>query len=166
MRIAILAAAAALVFPVVVAAPVQAAERPAKAVCSIAANAKTYACLEVNARRVPAGKTATFTGTLSAPAFTALKRWTKGENVVCLTRYKRSPEADGSWPRTVLDGVCTEVRRDGSFTIEAEFGQKGTFVYGLEMGPCLASANLCGNGDPGLIGVVNKGKKVLTLRTT
>lgn len=165
MRIAI-AAAAALVLPVIVAAPVSAAERPAKAVCSISGGGSTYACMEVNARRVPAGATATFTGTLSAPAATALKRWTKGENIVCLTRYKPAPEADGSWPWTVLDGVCTEVRRDGSFTIEAEFGRTGRWVYGLEMGPCQANANLCGNGDPGLIGVANKGKKVLTLRTT
>ena len=163
-----------LVLPVVtalagialVAGPAQAATdvTPAKSACSEGVGTAKYACMKVDARKVPSGDTATFTGTLSATALANLKDWTKADNIVCLTRYQAKPEADGSWPSTTLEGVCTTVRKDGSFTIEAEFGRKGTYYYGLEMGPCRASADLCGNGDPGLLGVA--GPRVVALTTT
>ena len=127
-----------------------------------------YACLAVDARRVPSGETATFTGTLSRRAMRNLRAWTKGDNVVCLVRYNTAPEADGSWPGQVLEGACTTVRRDRGFTIEAELGRKGRYFYGVEMGPCRASTpgiGLCGSGDPGLIGVA-PGARVVALRTT
>lgn len=122
--------------------------------------------MKVNKATVPSGNTAVFTGTLSKQASSALAKWTKGDNIVCLTRYKTTPEADGSWPWTVLDAACTTVRKDGNFTIRAEFGRKGTFYYGLEMGPCRGDADLCGAGDPGLVGVINIDNKALALRTS
>jgi hypothetical protein len=143
-----------------------AAPKPAKHVCSVSGDAK-YACMGVADMTVPSGDTATFTGDLSATALKNLHDWTAGDDIVCLTRYKTTPEADGSWPWKTLEGACTTVRKDGGFTINAEFGRKGTYFYGLEMGPCRGSAGLCGNGDGGLIGVgSNRKDKVLSLTTT
>lgn len=139
---------------------------PSTEVCSSGPSADPYACMKVARKSVPSGDTAVFTGTLSKKALANLKAWTKDDNIVCLTRFKTAPEVDGSWPGTTLDSACTTVRKDGGFTIEAEFGRKGRHFYGLEMGPCLADAGLCGNGDPGLIGVLNKGNASLVLRTT
>jgi hypothetical protein len=123
--------------------------------------------MEVDSRKVPSGDPVTFTGKLSPSAFKNLKTWTKGDNIVCLTRYKPRPEADGTWPWTTMEGACTTVRNNGSFTINAELGRKGLFYYGVEMGPCRGSADLCENGDRGLLGV-NDGDddRVVALRTT
>lgn len=147
--------------------PVQAAPaaKPSRQACTV--DPPKYACLRVDARRVPSGETATFTGTLSARAMRNLRQWTKGDNVVCLVRYKLTPEVDG-WPGEVLEGACTTVRRDRSFTIAAELGRKGRYFYGVQMGPCRASApgtGLCGSGDGGLLSV-SPGARAVALRTT
>lgn len=158
----------ALVLPFVVPSTAQAAEAPvpSTAVCA-QGTSKDYACMEVNAKKVASGNTATFTGTLSAAAQKNLKSWTNGDNIACLSRYPTKPAADGSRVRADLDAACTTVRKDGGFTINAEFGRKGTYNYGLEMGPCRSkNQGECGNGDPGLIGLFNKGKKGLQLKTT
>jgi hypothetical protein len=161
-------ASVALVLPFAVPSMAQAADPPipSTSVCSIGTS-KDYACMEVNAKKVPSGDTATFTGTLSTKAQKNLKSWTNGDNIVCLSRYPTKPAADGSRLRTDLDAACTTVRKDGGFTINAEFGRKGTYYYGLEMGPCRSkSQGECGNGDPGLIGLANNDNKVLQLKTT
>lgn len=139
---------------------------PSNSVCSEGNNNSNYACMEVSKQKVPSGETVTFTGDLSTLASKYLKQWTKGDNVVCLTRYKTKPEADGSWPWQYLEAACTTVRKNGEFTINAEFGRKGSYYYGLEMGPCRGSKALCGDGDPGLIGVYGKGDKALLVKTT
>ncbi len=162
-------ASVALVVPFAVPSTAQAVTlpKPSQSVCSLEAAEKKYACMEVNAKAVPTGDTATFTGSIvSAKARKSLKSWTNGDNIVCLTRYKTKPEADGSWPWQVLDGACTTVRKDGGFTINAEFGRKGTYYYGLEMGPCRSTdKDECGNSDGGLIGVGEVGK-ALQLKST
>ena len=139
---------------------------PSQSVCSEATGNVSYACMEVAKQKVPSGDTVNFTGTLSGAAFKALKKWTKGDNIACLTRYKTKPEADGSWPWQTLEGACTTVRKNGQFTINAEFGRKGTYFYGLEMGPCRGSKALCGNGDPMLVGIYGKGDKALQVTTS
>lgn len=140
--------------------------KPSKSVCAQDTANKNYACMQVNAKKVPSGDTATFTGNLSTKAKKSLKSWTKGDNIVCLTRYPTKPEADG-WPSQTLDAACTTVRKNGEFTINAELGRKGKYYYGLEMGPCRSTAAECGNSDPGLIGVgSNKANKALRLKTT
>lgn len=140
--------------------------KPSTSVCTGDAGTE-YACMKINAAKVPSGETATFTGSLGAQALKYLKSWTRGDNIVCLTRYKTTPEADGSWPWETLDAACTTVRKNGEFTINAEFGRKGTFYYGLEFGPCRSKkAGECGSGDPYLIGVYNEGDKALKLTTT
>ncbi len=160
-------ASVALVVPFMVPSTAQAADlpKPSQSVCSLDGN-KEYACMEVNAKKVPTGDPATFTGSLTAKARKSLASWTNGDNIVCLTRYNTKPEADGSWPWQVLDGACTSVRKDGGFTINAEFGRKGTYYYGLEMGPCRSTdKDECGNSDGGLIGVGEVGK-ALQLKST
>jgi len=139
---------------------------PASSVCSFDTGDRTYACMQVQDQRVPSGDTVTFTGSLSVTAQKNLKKWTKGDNIVCLTRYKTKPEADGSWPWQTLEGACTTMRKNGQFTINAEFGRKGSFYYGLEMGPCRGSKGLCGNGDQGLIGLYDENDKALLVKTT
>ncbi len=159
----------ALLSPFVIPAAAQAAEmpKPSNSVCSEGTSNKDYACMAVNDNKVPSGDPAIFTGSLSTKAQKALASWTNGDNIVCLTRYKTTPAADGSWPRQVLDSACTTVRKNGGFTIEAEFGQKGTYYYGLEMGPCRSqNKGECGNADPGLVGLYNKGDKALQLKTS
>ncbi len=161
-------ASMALVLPFVIPVTAQAAEKPkpSNSVCSENKPNKDYACMEVNANKVPSGDPATFTGSLSTKARKALASWTDGENNVCLTRYKTTPETDG-WPSQVLESACTTVRKNGGFTIVAEFGRKGRYYYGLEMGPCLSkNTGECGNADPGLIGLYNKGNKALQLKTS
>jgi hypothetical protein len=161
-------ASVALVLPLVVPSMAHAAEPliSSTSVCSIGTS-KDYACMEVNPKKVPSGDTATFTGTLSTKAQKNLKSWTNGDHIACLTRYPTHLAADGSTVTTTLDAACTTVRKDGGFTINAEFGRKGTFNYGLEMGPCRSkSPGRCGSGDPGLIGLGNNGNKVLQLKTT
>jgi hypothetical protein len=65
-----------------------------------------------------------------------------------------------------MDGACTAVRKDRGFSITVQLNKKGTFAYGLEMGPCQGSKGLCGNGDPGLVGVgSNKRNKYLVVAT-
>ena len=151
-------AAAALVAPVAYAAP----PTPSKEACSN--GAAQYACLEADRRKAPVGETVVFTGTLSAEAMKNLRSWTKGANVVCLDRYAPAANADGGWPGTAMEGACTVVRKNGGFTIEAEFGRIGTYYYGASMGPCRSTAAECGNADPGLVGV--GGPTVVSVRTT
>jgi len=124
--------------------------------------------MAVNATKIPSGDTAVFTGSIvSAQARKALASWTAGDNIVCLTRYKTKPEADGSWPWQTLDAACTTVRKNGGFTINAEFGRKGTYYYGLEMGPCRSKdKDECGNSDSMLVGLYGKGDKVIALKTS
>lgn len=167
MRIRVLTLSLTLAFAAsaLVAVPAQAATpKPSSRACSVDFEGANYACMEVADRTVPSGDTVTFTGQLSPSAMANLKAWTKGDNIVCLDRFKTKPEADGSWPWETLEGVCTTVRKNGGFTLEAEFGRKGTYYYGLEFGPCRASASLCGDGDPGLLGV--GGPRVVAVRTT
>ena len=114
--------------------------KPSKSVCAQGFN-KDYACMKVNAKKVPSGETATFTGNLSTNAQKQLKSWTKGDNIVCLTRYRTKPKTYG--PAQILDEAGTTVRKNGEFTINAELGRKGTYYYGLEMGPCRAKAGEC-----------------------
>ncbi|GDX31849.1 hypothetical protein LBMAG15_07830 [Actinomycetes bacterium] len=125
---------------------------------------KTYACLFVAKSPVPAGQTATFTGTLSTKAISALTDWTTGANTVCLDRYPAKANNDSSMPRTPLTKACSPVKKNGTFTIKADLSVKGTYYYGLSMGPCTGSAALCGNGDPELVGV--EGPAVVQLKTT
>jgi hypothetical protein len=125
---------------------------PATSACSADYNAVKYACLSVNRSSAPAGQSVTFTGSLSKVALKNLGTWTKKNNIVCLTQAPAKPEPDG-WPTTVLEGACTQVNKAGKFTITAEFGKLGLHFYGVEMGPCQGDAGLCGNGDPGLIGL-------------
>jgi hypothetical protein len=161
-------ASLALVVPFVIPLTAQAAEKPkpSNSVCSESTANKDYACMEVNANKVPSGDPATFTGTLSTKARKALASWTNGDNIVCLARYKTTPETDG-WPSQSLDSACTTVRNNGGFTIVAEFGRKGTYYYGLEMGPCRSKDTAeCGSSDPGLIGLYNKNGKALALKTS
>ncbi len=132
---------------------------PATSVCS----QDNYACLSVNQAKVPAGQTVIFKGSLNKAAMKNLSAWTLGDNIVCLTRYNAKPLADG-WPSTTLDGACAQVNKAGKFTINAELGSKGLHYFGVEMGPCQGDAGLCGNGDPGLVGV--GGKTAVALTTT
>lgn len=132
---------------------------PATSVCS----QDNYACLSVNQTKVPAGQTVIFKGSLSKVAMKNLAAWTLKDNIVCLTRFNAKPLADG-WPSTTLDGACAPVNKAGKFTINAELGTKGLHYFGVEMGPCQGDAGLCGNGDPGLVGV--GGKTAVALTTT
>ncbi len=163
-------ASAALLVPFVVPAVAPATDppKPRKSVCAQDARDKDYACIKVNAKKVPSSETATFTGNLSKSARKNLESWTKGENIVCLSRYATKPATDGGWPSQVLEAACTTIRKNGEFTISAELGRKGTYYYGLEMGPCRAKNIVeCGEGDPGMIGVgSNDGNKALRLKTT
>jgi hypothetical protein len=152
---------------VVLGPPAQAAPaaKPSRQACT--PDPPKYACLRVDARRVPSGETATFTGTLSKRAMRNLRQWTKGDNIVCLVRYQLAPDANG-WPGEVLEGACTTVRQDRGFTIAAELGRKGRYFYGVQMGPCRASApgtGLCGSGDGGLLSPA-PGARAVALRTT
>lgn len=113
----------------------------------------TYACLKVATPSDPAGTVVTFSGSLSPSARKNLQDWTKGANDVCLTRYKTTADKDGSWPWQSLDQACTTVRQDGRFTIKVALGARGPYFFGLEMGTCEGSAALCGEGDPGLVGL-------------
>jgi hypothetical protein len=151
-------AAAALMAPVAYAAPFT----PSNEACSN--GAAQYACLEADRRKAPVGATVVFTGTLSKEAMRGLRSWTKGANVVCLDRYAPAANADGGWPGSAMEGACTVVRKNGGFTIEAEFGRIGTFYYGVSMGPCRSTADECGNSDPGLVGV--GGPTHVSVRTT
>ncbi len=125
---------------------------------------KTYACLSVAESPVPAGQPATFTGTLSSKAMSNLAEWTTGGNTVCLDRYPAKANNNSSMPRTPLTKACSPVKKNGTFTINADLSVKGTYYYGLSMGPCTGSAGLCGNGDAGLVGV--QGPDVVQLKTT
>ena len=168
MRKIIGLATAVLLVPFVVPAVAPAADplKPSKSVCSQDGRDKDYACVKVNAKKVPSGETATFTGNLSKSARKNLESWTRGENIVCLTRYRTKPETYG-WPLQIFDEACTAVRKNGEFTINAELGRDGTFYYGLAMGLCRAKPGECGEGDPGLIGVgSNDANKALQLKTT
>lgn len=134
---------------------------PATTVCS-----GDYACMSVNRTQAPAGATVTFTGKLSTEARKALDSWTRGTNIVCLDRYKTTTEKDGSWPWTPMEGACSPVRKNGQFTIQAEFGRVGTFIYGVEFGPCRSNADECGAADSGLVGGIGDGDKALVVTTT
>jgi hypothetical protein len=158
--------ALSIVTAALVAGPASAAPKPVKMLCDKDPTGAVYACLGTADTSVPSGETVTFTGTLSKAAMKNLNSWTRGDNIVCLDRFKTTPEADGSWPWQMMEGACTTVRKDGGFTIRAEFGRKGTFYYGVEMGPCRAGADECGNADPGLVIGNGAGTKVLRVKTT
>lgn len=130
------------------------------------ADPNNYACLRASARREVAGEAITFTGTLSRQAQRNLTSWTRGENTICLTRYDSKPRRNGSWPWQTLDAACTTLNPNGTFGMTVFLGVQGQHFYGVEMGPCRASADECGNGDPGLIGVgSNKKNRVVAVRT-
>lgn len=38
-------------------------------------------------------------------------------------------------PTSTIEGACAKVRKDGSFTIQAEFGRVSTFSDGVSVGP-------------------------------
>ena len=120
-----------------------------------------YACLSVDQSRVAAGSPATFNGILSKRAAQNLRNWTLGANDICLTRYATTPSAEG-WPSKTLNQACTTVKRDRRFTLTATLDKRGTYFYGIEMGPCTGSAGLCGNGDGFLVGVGGNRKVTLT----
>lgn len=139
----------------------------AQTACSKTVDNTTYACISVKSDKVPSGDTVKFTGTLSPAAMKNLQNWTAGDNIVCLDRFKPAAESDGSWPWQTLEGACTTVKKNGKWTINAEFGRKGTFYYGLEMGPCRADKSTCGDGDPILVGVnVDKDKRTVKVTTS
>ena len=168
MRKIIGLATAVLLVPFVVPAVAPAADplKPSKSVWSQDGRDKGYACVKVNTKIVPSSETATFTGNLSKRARKNLESWTRGENIVCLTRFRTKPETYG-WPLQIFDEPCTAVRKNREFTINAELGRDGTFYYGLAMGLCRAKPGECGEGDPGLIGVgSNDANKALQLKTT
>ena len=138
--------------------------KPRKSACT--ADPDDYACLRTSDRREVAGEPVTFRGSLSKEARRQLNNWTKGENTICLTRYNPKPLKDGSWPWETLDNVCTTLNTDGTFGMVANLGVQGLHYYGVEMGPCRADEDLCGGGDPGLIGVGNtKKNRVVAVRT-
>ena len=161
MRLPVITAAVA-VLAMTLAPSAGADVRPAKKVCAKG----DYACMQVSTRQAAVDETVTFTGTLSPRAQRNVASWTDGEMDVCLTRYRSTPNRDGSWPAKTLDQACTTVKRDGSFTLVAQLGERGTYFYGLVAGECRASRAECGNADPGLIGVgSNKRDRALALTT-
>ena len=129
------------------------------------AEPRNYACLKASDRREVAGEPVTFTGTLSREARRQLRNWTEGENTICLTRYEPKPLKDGSWPWETLDKVCTTLNTDGTFGMLANLGVQGLHYYGVEMGQCRADEDVCGNADPGLVGVANRNDRVVAVRT-
>jgi hypothetical protein len=138
--------------------------KPRKSAC--AAEPNNYACLRVSDRREVAGEAVTFRGSLSKEAQRNLASWTRGENTICLTRYEESPRKNGSWPRQTLDQACTTLNPNGTFGMTVFLGVQGLHFYGVEMGPCRADEDECGNSDPGLIGVGgNKKDRVVAVRT-
>ena len=138
--------------------------KPRKSACT--ADPSNYACLKVSDRREVSGEAVTFTGTLSKQAQKNLASWTRGENTICLTRYERAPMKDGSWPWQTLDQACTTMNPNGTFGMTVFLGVQGLHYYGVEMGPCRADEDECGNSDPGLIGVGgNKKDRVVAVRT-
>jgi hypothetical protein len=161
MRKLVIAAAVGML-TVALAPSASADVKPAGKVCA----KDDYACMQVSPRQAGVNETVIFTGKLSPRAQRNVRSWTAGEMNVCLTRYRTKPNRDGSWPSTTLDQACTTVNRDGSFTLNAQLGERGTFFYGLEAGTCRASRAECGNADPGLIGVgSNKRDRALALTT-
>ncbi len=161
MRVPVITAAVA-VLALALAPAANADVRPAKKVCAKG----DYACLQVSTRQAAVDETVTFTGKLSPRAQRNVASWTDGEMDVCLTRYRNKPNRDGSWPWQTLNQACTTVKRDGTFTLVAQLGERGTFFYGLEAGECRASRAECGNSDPGLVGVgSNKRDRALSLTT-
>ena len=137
--------------------------KPRKSACT--ADPADYACLKTSARREVAGEPVSFSGTLSSTAMKNLASWTAGENTVCLTRYEPKPASNGSWGSQTLDQACTTVNKNGTFGLTVELGKQGLHFYGVEMGPCKASEDECGNADPGLLGVSNKKNRVVAVRT-
>ncbi|MDE0975168.1 MAG: hypothetical protein OSA11_08790 [Candidatus Nanopelagicales bacterium] len=137
MRKIIGLASAVLLVPFVVPAVALAADppKPSKSVCSQDGRDKDYACMKVKAKKVPSSETVTFAGNLSKRARKNLESWTRGENIVCHSRYATKPATDGGWPSQVLEAACTTIRNNSEFTIIAELGRKGKYYYGLKMGP-------------------------------
>jgi hypothetical protein len=138
--------------------------KPRKSACT--ADPNNYACLKVSDRREVSGEAVTFTGSLSKQAQKNLTSWTRGENTICLTRYAPAPMKNGSWPWQTLDQACTTLNPNGTFGMTVFLGVQGLHFYGVEMGPCQADEDECGNADPGLIGVGgNKNNRVVAVRT-
>lgn len=138
--------------------------KPRKSACT--ADPSDYACLRVSDRREVSGEAVTFTGTLSRQAQKNLASWTRGENTICLIRYDPAPRKDGSWPWQTLDQACTTLNPNGSFGMTVFLGVQGLHFYGVEMGPCRADEDECGNADGSLIGAGgNKKNRVVAVRT-
>lgn len=160
--------ACAVVLSVIgIATPAGAAEspKPRKSACN-AMPGPDYACLRTDSRKEVAGEPVTFRGSLSTQAQKNLAQWTDGENTICLTRYKTTPEEDGSWPWQTLNEACTTLNTDGTFGLVAYLGRQGKFFYGVEMGPCKGDAGLCGNGDGGLLSALgNKKNRAVAVKT-
>ena len=149
-----------------IAAPAGAAESPKPRKSACTADPADYACLRTDSRKEVAGEAVTFRGSLSKQAQKNLAQWTDGENTICLTRYKTTPEEDGSWPWQTLDEACTTLPTDGTFGLVAYLGRQGKFFYGVEMGPCKGDAGLCGNADGGLLSALgNKKNRAAAVKT-
>lgn len=166
MRRSLLALMAVALLAPLVGLPTASADtvvKPRKSACT--KDPADYACLRASARREVAGEPVSFTGTLSPLAMKYLNSWTRGENTVCLIRFEPKPESNGSWGSQTLDQACTTVNKNGTFGMTVELGKQGLHFYGVEMGPCKASEDECGNADPGLLGVSNKKNRVVAVRT-
>jgi hypothetical protein len=139
---------------------------PSSSACAQTADSIDYAYLEVDARNVSSGCTASFTGTLSPTAMSSLNSRVKGGTIVCLARYPAKAQPNRSWVTAPPEGACTTVRKDGSLSLGAVFGRQGRYFHGPGMGPCRPSADLCGNGDGQVVGLYGKGDKVVAQHTT
>ena len=163
-RVTITCAVAVSVIGIATPAGAVESSKPRKSACT--ADPADYACLRTDSRKEAAGESVTFRGSLSKQAQKNLAQWTDGENTICLTRYKTTPEEDGSWPRQTLDEACTTMNTDGTFALIAYLGRQGKFFYGVEMGPCKGDAGLCGNGDGGLLSALgNKKNRAVAVKT-
>ncbi len=65
-KASVMSVIAILALPVAFAASAAAAPVPSKEACSTTTDKATYACMEVDSRRVPSGDMVTFTGQLSS----------------------------------------------------------------------------------------------------
>ncbi len=109
-----------------------------------------YACLAVNGTSAPAAAVVHFTALLGHKALQATGNWTGGSNTVCLSRYTI---VKGVLRENIMSNACASVSKSGAWGVRVNLHTPGGFYYGLMMGPCAASQSLCGNGDPGLVGV-------------
>ena len=109
-----------------------------------------YACLAVNGTSAPVAAEVHFTAVLGPKALQATKDWTAGNNVVCLSRFTT---VKGALHYNIMNNACAPVAKNGAWGVRVNLHTPGSFYYGLMMGPCAGSTALCGNGDPGLVGM-------------